>query len=61
MKNRYEKFAAEFKTMGIVRKSGSQWCIFSKSGKKLECFSTKKDAVKRLREIEFFKNQDKNK
>ena len=59
MKNRYEKFGAEFKSFGIVRKSGSQWCIFSKSGKKLECFKTKKEATDRLREIEFFSNQKK--
>ncbi len=59
MKNRYEKFAAEFKTIGVIRKSGSQWCIFSKSGKKLECFKTKKEATKRLQEIEFFSNQNK--
>lgn len=43
----------------VVKKEGSQYCIFSKSGKKLECFPTKKEASDRLRQIEFFKNKDK--
>jgi hypothetical protein len=44
-------------TSAVIRKSGSQWCIFSKNGKRLECFPTRKEAVKRLRQIEFFKNR----
>jgi hypothetical protein len=43
----------------VIRKQGSQWCIFSKKGKKLQCFPTKKQAQDRLRQIEFFKNRDK--
>lgn len=46
------------KTEAVVRKQGSQWCVFSKSGKNLGCFSTRKDALKRLRQIEFFANRD---
>lgn len=41
-----------------IKKVGNQYCIFSKSGKKLQCFDTRKKALKRLREIEFFKRQD---
>jgi len=44
----------------VVRKSGNKWCIFSKKGKKLECFDTKKKAVDRLKEIEYFSQQDKS-
>ena len=42
----------------VIRKVGNQHCIFSKSGKKLQCFATRKQALKRLREIEFFKKQN---
>lgn len=43
----------------VIRKRGSQWCVFSKNGKNLGCFPTKKKAQDRLQEIEFFKNKDK--
>ena len=45
------------KTEAVIRKEGSQWCIFSKSGKKLSCHSSREKALKRLRQIEFFKNK----
>ncbi len=44
------------KTQGIIRKVGSQFCIFSKKGKRLSCHSTREAATKRLRQIEFFKH-----
>ena len=41
----------------MIRKRGSQYIILSKTGKKvLGKFKTKKDALKRLRQIEFFKH-----
>ncbi len=43
----------------VIKKVGNQHCIFSKSGKKLQCFATRKQALKRLREIEFFSRRDK--
>lgn len=41
--------------VGVVRKQGNKFCIFSKSGKKLSCHETRQEAVKRLGQIEFFK------
>ncbi len=65
-KSRLEKFLYVLdlacklnKTKSVIKKRGSKWCIFSKSGKLLECKDTKKEAEKRLKQIEFFKNQDK--
>ncbi len=46
------------RTDAVVRKVGSQWCVFSKSGKNLGCFATRQEALKRLRQIEFFKRRD---
>ena len=44
-------------TKGTIRKVGNEWCIFSKkTNKKLGCYSTKKEAVERLRQIEIHKN-----
>jgi len=37
-----------------IRHEGSKWCIYSKSGKKLDCKDTKKEAQERLRQIEHF-------
>ena len=46
------------KTTAIIRKVGSQFCIFSESGnKRLGCYKTKEAAIKRLKQIEFFKNK----
>lgn len=46
----------------VIRKVGNEWCVFSKnSGKNLGCSSTYEGAVKRLREVEYFKHsQGKN-
>lgn len=47
------------KTSSVIRKVGNEFCIFSKTGKKIGCFTSRKKALKRLREIEFFsKNKD---
>jgi hypothetical protein len=48
-------------TDGVIRKEGNKWCIFSKTGKKLQCFDTKKDAEIRLKQIEMFKYMNQNK
>ena len=43
----------------IIRKDGpptKPYCIYSKTGKKLGCYTTKKAAEKRLAEIEMFKH-----
>lgn len=45
------------KTEGVIRKVGNKWCIYSKKGKRLSCHPTREAAVKRLRQIEFFKHQ----
>ena len=42
----------------VVRKVGAQWCIFSEKGKRLSCHSSRKLALKRLGQIEFFKRQE---
>ncbi len=43
----------------VIRKDGTKskpYCIYSKKGKKLGCFETRKGAEKRLAEIEMFKH-----
>ena len=44
------------KTQATIRKEGSRWCIFSESGKNLGCYSNRKQALERLRQIEYFKS-----
>ncbi len=40
----------------IVKKK-SKWCVVSESsGRNLGCYDTKKEALKRLRQVEYFKN-----
>ena len=39
-----------------IRKNGSKWTIFSKKGRKLGTYDTKRAAKKRLRQIEIFKH-----
>jgi len=48
------------RTRAVIRKVGNEYCIFSKEGKKLGCHKTRQEALKRLREIEFFSRQDKD-
>jgi len=43
-------------TEAVIVKEGSQYCIKSKSGKNLGCYATREAALKRLRQIEFFKH-----
>lgn len=45
------------RSSAVIKKQGNQWCVFSKTGKNLGCFSTKKKAQERLGQIEFFKNK----
>jgi hypothetical protein len=40
---------------GVIRKVKDEYCIFSEEGKSLGCYKTKESALKRLRQIEFFK------
>lgn len=42
-----------------IEKRGNEYVILSKKGKVLGTFKKREDAVKRLREIEFFKKKDK--
>lgn len=61
IKDQFDKILEEAINLitAVIRKQGNQWCIFSKSGKKLGCYPTEKKAQKRLREIEFFSKQKK--
>lgn len=44
----------------VIRKRGYQWILYTKDGKRvLGRFRTKKDAVKRERQIQFFKHMKK--
>lgn len=47
----------------VIRKDGSEskpYCIYSKSGKHLGCYPTRKQAEKRLAQIEMFKHMKDN-
>lgn len=51
----YIAFAGE--EVSFVRKEGDKWYVYSKEGKKLSSgYPSRKEAVKRLREIEYFKH-----
>lgn len=43
--------------IAVIRKQGDKYCIFSKKGKRLSCHPSREAALKRLRQIEFFKHQ----
>lgn len=45
------------KALSYIRKVGNKWVVFSHDGKKLGEYGSKKEAVKRLRQIEYFKNK----
>lgn len=45
------------KEEAVIRQVDGKYCVFSESGKKLGCYKTRKEAVKRLRQIEYFKKQ----
>jgi len=58
-----DNFIRDFivKALGKIVKRGSQFCVVSKDGKKnFGCFPSRKQAQKRLQEIEFFKRRDKS-
>tara|TARA_Y100000310_G_scaffold328248_1_gene396080 strand:+ start:266 stop:400 length:135 start_codon:yes stop_codon:yes gene_type:complete len=40
----------------VIKKEGYKWVLYSKKRKKLGSFRTKKEAVKRERQIQFFKH-----
>lgn len=44
----------------MIKKVGNKYCVYSKKGnKKFGCYKNLKEAGKRLRQIEFFKNKNK--
>jgi len=45
------------RTLAFIKKSGSEWCVYSKDGKPLGCYKTQKEAEERLRQIEYFKHK----
>jgi len=45
------------KLKAIIRKVGSQYCLYSHKGKRLSCHPTREAAMKRERQINFFKHQ----
>lgn len=64
----WEDFVAKEKTLdlaefdllkdtAIIRKVGGEWCVMSESGKKLGCYKSRKEAEKRLKQIEYFKHR----
>lgn len=48
---------AEMVRLAYVKKMGDKWCVLSHKGKKLGCYRSKKQATKRLRQIEYFKHK----
>ena len=41
----------------VIKKEGYKWILYTKEGKKkLGTFKTKKDAIKRERQIQYFKH-----
>lgn len=40
-----------------IRHEGDKWCVYSEGGKKLGEYDSKAEAEKRLRQIEYYKNQ----
>lgn len=41
----------------MIVKQGNKWIVKSEKGKILGTYSTKKEALKRLRQIEYFKHK----
>jgi len=60
-----EIFRALKITTAIIRKDGPSarpWCVYSeKTGRKFGCYSTRKQAEKRLKQIEMFRHIKKEK
>ena len=40
----------------MIKKIGSKYLVMAESGRKMGTYKTKKEAVKRLQQIEFFKH-----
>jgi nitrate reductase cytochrome c-type subunit len=40
----------------VVKRVGKQYCVFSESGRKLGCYSSRRAAQERLKQIEMFKH-----
>lgn len=43
----------------MIRKTGNKYQVVSKTGKNLGTYRTKKQALKRLRQVEYFKHKGK--
>lgn len=41
----------------MIRKNGSQYCVYSKEGKEMGCYGSRGEAERRLSQIEYFKVQ----
>lgn len=53
------EYNQDMDSMDYVREEDNQWFVFSEKGKKLsQAYSSKADATKRLRQIEYFKNKE---
>ena len=44
----------------MIRKTKSGYTVYSENGKKLGTYKTKKEAEKRLQQIEYFKHKKKH-
>lgn len=53
-------YSTHLKLVAKIVKRKNKWCVVSEtSGKSLGCYDTKEKAVKRLRQVEFFKHKHK--
>jgi len=44
----------------MVVKRGGKWCVLSeKTGRSFGCYATKKEAMRRLQQVEYFKHRKK--
>ncbi len=50
-----------FVKVSFIRKLKNKWIVYSKKGKKLGSYKTKQEALKRLKQIEFFKHKKASK
>jgi len=39
----------------MIVKKGKKWCVKAMSGRSMGCYNTKSEAIKRLKQIEFWK------
>ena len=46
---------AELVKTAFIRRRGNKWCVISKKNKSLGCYTTKAQALRRLRQVEYFK------